>query len=54
MSISGSRKTTSDLNDTISSLVTEEGFCDTQTYYKYETLPLPLPLPNLTRGILQP
>jgi hypothetical protein len=37
-----------DLDDTISSLVTEEGLCDTKTYYKYETLPLPLP--NLTMG----
>jgi hypothetical protein len=29
-----------DLDGAISSLVTEEGLCDTQTYYKYETLPI--------------
>ncbi len=33
-------KPLADLDDAISSLVTEEGLCDTQTYYKYETLPL--------------
>ena len=30
-------KPPADLDDAISSLVTEEGLCDTQTYYKYET-----------------
>jgi len=28
-------KPPADLDDAISSLVTEEGLCDTQTYYKY-------------------
>jgi hypothetical protein len=33
-------KPPADLDGAISSLVTEEGLCDTQTYYKYETLPI--------------
>jgi len=36
------------LDDAILSLVTEEGLCDTQLYYKYENLPLLLL--NLTMG----
>ena len=30
-------KPPADLGDAISSIVTEEGLCDTQPYYKYET-----------------
>ncbi len=37
-------KPLADLDDAISSLVTEEGLSDAQTYYKYETLLLLLKL----------
>jgi len=45
-------KPPADLDDAISSLATEEGLCDTQTYYKYETPAAAAAEANY--GILQP